>query len=265
MLGNILSNGTAVGAAVWDDGTAAITGLSPNTTYYFNIIATIEGIQFRYTMTSVTTLAAPDTTAPVLTAGAVNRTSDTEATVRFTSDEAGQYYYAVVEEGSDEPFIDTSGEGTACTAGETTITNPTGLSAGAKDIYVKVKDASGNVSGALKMDIDAYTSEGKPFIISSDGVLDRTEGIKAVAEVELVPGTDTHTGNEVVVFELMKGSTPVSIIAVEKDIASKETFTAYFNVDDPQNGAYTVRVFVLDTFDSVMTAPISLAEPADLD
>lgn len=38
---------------------------------------------------------AVDTTPPVLTAGAVDRTSDTAATVKFTSDEAGRYYYAV--------------------------------------------------------------------------------------------------------------------------------------------------------------------------
>jgi hypothetical protein len=96
-----------------------------------------------------------DETVPSLMAGSVSRTSDTEATVKFTSNEAGQYYYAVVADGAAEPAIDTSGAGTACVAGETTI-NLTGLSTGAKDIYIKVKDAAGNVSSVLKMDIDAY-------------------------------------------------------------------------------------------------------------
>jgi hypothetical protein len=99
-----------------------------------------------------------DKYAPNLTAGAVNRTSDTEGTVKFTSDEAGSYYYAIVADGAGEPAIDTIGAGTACTTGETIITNPTGLTAGAKDIYIKVKDAAGNVSTGLKIDIAAYVT-----------------------------------------------------------------------------------------------------------
>ena len=98
---------------------------------------------------------ALDTTAPTLTAGAANRLSDTSATAAFTSDEAGVYYFDVVEDGAGEPAIDTSGAGTACGTGETIISFTT-LTAGAKDIYIKVKDASGNVSKALKIDIPIY-------------------------------------------------------------------------------------------------------------
>jgi hypothetical protein len=94
-----------------------------------------------------------DMTAPILTAKTTTRISDTEAVVKFTSNEAGQYYYAVVADGAAEPVIDTSGTGTASMVGETDI-NLTDLSTGAKDIYIKVKDASGNVSSALKMDIN---------------------------------------------------------------------------------------------------------------
>jgi len=94
----------------------------------------------------------PDTTAPVLTAGGVSRSSDSAATVSFNSDEEGQYYYAVVAEGAAAPALDTGGAGTACGAGDQTITL-TSLSAGNWDIYIKVKDASGNVSNALTMTI----------------------------------------------------------------------------------------------------------------
>lgn len=103
-----------------------------------------------------------DNTAPTLTAGAVSRTSDTSGTVRFTSNEAGSYHYAVVADGAGEPVIDTNGAGTACTTAETTITNPTGLTTGVKDIYIKVKDASNNVSTALKIDINAYVAPYNP-------------------------------------------------------------------------------------------------------
>ena len=122
----------------------------------------------------ITAYVAPDITAPILTAGAVNRTSDTAGTVKFTSDEAGQYYYSVVTDGAAIPTIDTSGAGTACTTSETTITNPTGLTAGAKDIYIKVKDASGNVSDAIKIDIAAYVAADITAPILTAGAVNRT-------------------------------------------------------------------------------------------
>jgi len=105
----------------------------------------------------------------------------------------------------------------------------------------------------------------KPFTIVSTGVIDRSTGIKAVVNIELTPGVGTHAGNEVVVFQLMKGDIPISIVAVEKDIASKESITAHFNVTDPQNSNYKVKVFVLDEYNSDLTAPISLAYPVVLD
>ena len=98
-----------------------------------------------------------DTVAPTLTEGTVSRTSDNEATVKFTSDEDGTYYYAVVESGETEPDIDTTGTGTACDTTEQTISLDSLTGAGAKDIYIVVKDAAGNVSDPLKMTIPAYT------------------------------------------------------------------------------------------------------------
>ena len=55
-----------------------------------------------------------DTDAPTLTVpqNAVTRSSHAEATVTFKSDEAGAYYYAVVDSDALEPKVNTSGEGT---------------------------------------------------------------------------------------------------------------------------------------------------------
>ncbi len=124
-----------------------------------------------YTTDSVRSEGSTDTftvdhTPPILTAGEVNRTSDTEGTVKFTSNEDGQYYYSIVSDGNPEPTINTDGTGTVLTAGETTITNPTGLTEGAKDIYIQVKDTAGNVSIALKIDMIplATTPEGHATI-----------------------------------------------------------------------------------------------------
>ena len=99
-----------------------------------------------------------DTTAPTLTAGTAIRTSETSATVKFTSDEAGTYYYAVVESGEKAPSIDTTGAGTSCDTTEQTISLNNLSGAGAKDIYIVAKDAAGNVSQPLKITIPAiYT------------------------------------------------------------------------------------------------------------
>jgi hypothetical protein len=93
-------------------------------------------------------------TPPVLTAASVTRVSDTRATVQFRSSEAGRYYYAAVSAGAAEPIVPTGGLGAACGADMTTAVIY--LTAGAKDVYIKVKDTSGNVSAALKLHVPAY-------------------------------------------------------------------------------------------------------------
>ena len=104
-----------------------------------------------------TTTPTPNPAKPSLSAGSVTRNSDMTATVTFTSSAAGRYYYSVVNSGANEPTISTSGTGTACAAGSNTIT--VYMTAGVKDLYIKVKDADGNVSGALKIAIPAYQAQ----------------------------------------------------------------------------------------------------------
>lgn len=99
-----------------------------------------------------------DTTSPVVTAGAGNRISDTEATVKFTSNELGRYYYAVVNHNAAAPTVDTSGTGVLCTTAESTISLT--LEAGAKDVYVRVKDAAGNISTAVAVEVPEYNQYG---------------------------------------------------------------------------------------------------------
>ena len=113
------------------------------------------------------TLTVVDTIAPTLTADSASRDSETDATVRFTSDEAGTYYYAVVESGDTAPTIDTTVAGTSCDTTEQTI-SLNNLTAGAKDIYIVAKDAAGNVSQSLKIEIPAYTVVPKTYTLTVD-------------------------------------------------------------------------------------------------
>lgn len=95
---------------------------------------------------------------PVLEEGTVDRTSSDKATVTFTTNEDGEYYYAIVDHGAPASTISTTAEGIPCKAGEVTITlTSPELTAGSKDIYIVVKDAAGNVSDAtFKMTIPAF-------------------------------------------------------------------------------------------------------------
>jgi hypothetical protein len=95
-----------------------------------------------------------DATPPVLTAGTTVRTGNLTAAITFTSSEAGKYYFACVAEGEGAPTVATGGLGSNCAAGANTIT--VYLTSGAKDVYIKVKDAAGNVSAALKVPVPAY-------------------------------------------------------------------------------------------------------------
>jgi hypothetical protein len=101
-----------------------------------------------------------NTTAPVLSAGSVNRTSNTAATIGFTTDKAGTAYYLVGEKDATAPT------NTAVRAETSLGTVSSGahsnkavtLTAGAKDIYVVVVDSSGNISSPLKIQAEAYVA-----------------------------------------------------------------------------------------------------------
>ena len=96
-----------------------------------------------------------DTTAPTLSNGSVTRDSATTATVKFTSDEAGSYYYVLDNSETAPDSIDTSGEGSSCNANEETTITLDSLSG--EYIHIVVKDAVNNVSNVLTIPIPAYT------------------------------------------------------------------------------------------------------------
>jgi hypothetical protein len=99
----------------------------------------------------------PTPSAPTLTVGTVTRLGNYSATITFNSSVAGRYYTAYTASGNAAPTISTLGTGTACAAGANTIT--VSLTTGAKDFYIKVKDAAGNLSNALKITIPAYNAQ----------------------------------------------------------------------------------------------------------
>lgn len=141
--------GDATGDFKWRNGDV-MCGMSVNQPVKFTVAAE-NGDTKEYTI--VVKYDAP--AAPELTNGSAERTSDKEATVKFTSGEAGTYYYAVVNKGATTPKVDTTKNGKNAVAGENVITL-NNLTAGAREIYIIVKNASGVESAALKIDIPAF-------------------------------------------------------------------------------------------------------------
>ncbi|MDR0862876.1 MAG: S-layer homology domain-containing protein, partial [Oscillospiraceae bacterium] len=125
-------------------------------------------------------------TPPILTAGDVSRTSDTEATVEFTSDAVGTYYYQLDGTAPTAAELVTAGtNATALTAAEHTI-SPT-LTAGAHTIYIAAKDAAGNVSNLLTIDIPTFDAPSVSFDIYYN-VTFNSNGGSAVAPKSVVDG-----------------------------------------------------------------------------
>ena len=141
--------GDATGDFKWRNGDV-MCGMSVNQPVKFTVTAE-NGDTKEYTI--VVKYDAP--AAPELSNGSAERTSDKEATVKFTSSEAGTYYYAVVNKGATTPTVDTTKNGKNAVAGENVLTL-NNLTAGAREIYIIVKNASGVESAALKIDIPAF-------------------------------------------------------------------------------------------------------------
>ena len=130
-------------------------GMALDTQTKFTVTAEDGTTTNVYTIT-IKKAAAPN--APTLSNGSATRSSKTAATVKFTSSEAGTYYYKVVNHGATAPTVDTTKNGTAAVKGENTI-SLTNLTAEARDIYIVVVSTSGGKSAPLKVEIPAYGSD----------------------------------------------------------------------------------------------------------
>ena len=121
--------------------------------------------------------------------------------MKFTSDEAGSYYYKVVNSGENQPTINTTGAGTSCVSDENTISLTSLSGAGAKDIYIVAKDAVGNVSQTLQIVIPefipTYTISASPAALNFSN---KTVGYTEAPDGQTV--TITNTGNQTVTVTL---------------------------------------------------------------
>ena len=136
-----LSSGVQGGASTSYDGGGSVAYVAGN-------IATYKYLKF-----------GSDVISPVLSSESVNRTSDTAATIGFTTDKAGTAYYLVVNSDATAPTSAEVKAGTSLGSVSGTVTGKAvTLTAGAKDIYVVVEDSAGNISTPLKISVAAYVA-----------------------------------------------------------------------------------------------------------
>ena len=148
--------------------------------------------------------------SPLLSDGSATRSSKTAATVTFTSNVAGTYYYKVVDHDAAAPTVDeikksTSGLANAGTATTFTISNLTG---DARDVYIVVVAASGE-SAPLKIEIPDYDPNPGEYTITVNTPKGGT----------IIPNrTSANAGDEIIVtvtpddgYQMVEGSLTYSL------------------------------------------------------
>lgn len=118
--------------------------------------------------------------------------------------------------------------------------------AGSYVIRYNVTDSQGAAAVEVTRTVHVASAL-KSYNVAASGPLSRTGTLEAAVTVAPVEGVEQHEGKEVIYFQLLNGTTPVSWVAVEEDIAEQTELSAYFAAVDPGNPAYTVRVFVLNS------------------
>lgn len=162
-------------------------------------------------------------------------------------------------------FINSAGEKLEDAAVELSVTNTDYEQLGGRfvipagtaslELYLSVTG-----SGSIYVD-DFMLTKTQPSFTINAAALDRTSSIKAVVNIKPTLGGLDHSGNEVIIFELLDGDVPVGIIALHDDIKSAKELTAEFHVPDPSKASYKVKVLVFDKFGNSSSAAENLAAP----
>lgn len=130
------------------------------------------------------------------------------------------------------------------------------------DLNVRIASATNpSMKADVKVTVHLNAPSVRPFLVQS-GTLSRVGGVTAKVNVVRNQNVEVYNGNAVVVFQLMKGTTPVSLVAVSKGQGASEVM-AQFNV--AANTDYWVKAYVVDAINSVNTSvPTFLGDIVEL-
>ena len=144
---------------------------------------------------------------PVASAGSVNRTSDTAATIGFTASMAGTAYYLVVNSGAAAPTsssVKLSGNSLGAVVAGANSGKAVTLTAGAKDIYVVIVDADGFLGAPLKIAAAAYVPPGTAPTITTASL---PGGVVGTAYNQ----TLAATGSTPITWSIASGTLPTGL------------------------------------------------------
>ncbi|MFE5323246.1 immunoglobulin-like domain-containing protein [Paenibacillus sp. NPDC056579] len=131
---------------------------------------------------------------------------------------------------------------------------------GTYTLIYTVTDNAQNAADPVVRTVTVAAAVDKPFTVAAHGGLNRMKGLSAKVDVVRTAGSIDHAEEEVVYFQLLKGSTPVAHVALESELANGSSLTGHFDVPDAETDAYTVHVFIVDKLDSMDgTLPIPLS------
>jgi len=139
---------------------------SDGTNLQIRIAANIDQGSEEIGFDNIRILGTEDTTAPTLSAASITNISSSGATLNFTSNEAGTYYYLVYAAADPAPNAATvkaqgtaAAKGSGAAAASANTAGVTGLSAStAYKAYVIVEDAAGNASAVSAIEITTSAS-----------------------------------------------------------------------------------------------------------
>jgi hypothetical protein len=119
-----------------------------------------------------------------------------------------------------------------------------------KDGYYYISILADGYSGK---EVDGRAVASSEIYYMSAPKITTVGGITATLDV-LKNYSNNHTGTQTVVFELMNGTTPVSIVTADLKVDTG-TYSANFNVTDAAtNHNYTVRAFIVNKYDTDFTS-----------
>ncbi|MDR1868049.1 MAG: fibronectin type III domain-containing protein [Treponema sp.] len=226
---------------------------------YFGIVTFVVAMSFAFIGCSdKDDDTEPDKTAPTLTAGTTTGLSESGATVKFTSNEAGTYYYLVylasVTEGPSKEVVKAQKDGTdvkvkgsgSATTSETSI-EVSGLDANTSyKAYIIVEDAAGNQSKVLAI---TFATTNEP---DSRSVL------------TAVTGSD-QDGNTVDAHELTATAKFTSAAAIPAGVTLSATDDFTITASDgssapPANTVSISPTIGIDTARTTVTVTVTFAE-----
>jgi len=201
---------------------------------------------------------AADTTAPNIYFAGEVRFSDTDGIVSVVSDEEGQCFYQVVNHGAAAPVV--FDKGNVAYDFDLGWYMHVQLTAGAKDVYVVVKDAAGNFSNPYKVEIPAYA----PAEISVD---DEDEYVwrlgQGGAGVEFYSSDDSVTISYLVQAKGAVAPSSEDVLVANNEVDRMEEGSYYYIefpvIDSPE--AQDLYIVVTGE-DGSVSAPFNVEVPA---